>query len=510
MAEYRGDSGAYLSNGQQQQRHAHVPQVTVTAAATSPTEESAAALRRPLNLGIATAAANSAARAAAAAAQRPPGMQQHQQQYNGNGNGNNGAPPQQSRVQQKLQRNNNSGPPSSSAMNSHPIHSDINARSGVMPRQQQHVPSQQQRNVSQPVPRQAGSNGMRPFELRSDVPPQYNQHAPPSRQPQQQQQNRRPDLPVLQVTVPPQAHQPNHPNGRLPQQQQRYNQPAPFSSSAETLVGVSLYEKDKLYNGNNNGKPPNWSPSSSSGSSSSHHIAHGPQVPGTPRSPFVIAAGMGHHPNSPYGNPPSSPSIKNFKLQVPSTAEMTADSENDRLSPAMPRLRNGPSADSQRDWWKRFSTVVRENEQKEMLAEKTGGKGAKVQSEWLDTQAHRQRTYRIWVGVVAFIIIAAIAGGVAYHYVTKDKDSENAVTVPTTHGIEVSKSSDSASTAASVAASSVVLASPSAVPAGNNLGTRDDLSKRDVNDGLALPVKLLPARSLHAHAKRHQNLHHLD
>ena len=235
--------------------------------------------------------------------------------------------------------------------------------------QQQHVSQQQRNNGPQPTSRQAGPTGMRQFELRSDLPPQYNQ---------QHTNARRPDLPVLQVTVPSQVHQP-HSNGRLPQQQQqqRYNQPAPFSSSAETLVGNS-YEKDKAYNGNDK-----WSPSSSTGSSSSH--GHHGQVPSTPRSPFVVAASSGPlaHPNSPYGygNPPSSPSIKNFQLQVPNAGNVTADSENDRLSPAMPRLRNGggPGGDSQKDWWKRFSTVVRENERKEVLAEKTGGKGSKVQ-----------------------------------------------------------------------------------------------------------------------------------
>jgi len=32
-------------------------------------------------------------------------------------------------------------------------------------------------------------------------------------------------------------------------------------------------------------------------------------------------------------------------------------------------------------------------------------------SEWLDRQAHKQRRYRIWVGVVAVLILAGIGGG---------------------------------------------------------------------------------------------------
>lgn len=371
----RVDAAAYnkhLANNQQYQHQARVPELTIT----TPVEEPA--LRRPLNLGIATAAANSAARAAASAAQRPPPAQAYNQSNQ-----------QQSRVQQKLQRNNN-GPPSplNNSSNNQPVpmsgQSNNYVRS-MSPQQQQqrqqHVP-QNQNQQQQPTPRQAGPNGIRPFELRGNAPPQYGGRAPHQQGPpgqQQQQQNRRPDLPVLQVTVPPQVHQ-SSPNRQQPpqQQQQRYNQSgAPFSSSAETLVGANAYEKDKLYNGQS--KTPNWSPSSSA-SSSSH--THGNHVPSTPRSPFAIAAAAsGGHPNSPYGHhPPPSPSIKNFSLQVPN-GDITADSENDRLSPAMPRLRNGQQspAASQQDWWKRFSTVVRENEQREQLAEKTGGKGSKVQ-----------------------------------------------------------------------------------------------------------------------------------
>lgn len=78
----------------------------------------------------------------------------------------------------------------------------------------------------------------------------------------------------------------------------------------------------------------------------------------------------------------------------------------------------------------------------------------------------------------------------------------------------VSKS-DSSSQAATVASSSVVMASPSAVPAGNSLGTRDGIAKRNEREEevLAAPVRLLAARSsIHtgSHARRHKNLHQLD
>lgn len=58
-------------------------------------------------------------------------------------------------------------------------------------------------------------------------------------------------------------------------------------------------------------------------------------------------------------------------------------------------------------------------------------------------------------------------------------------------------------------------ASPSAVPAGNIIGTRDHLGKRAA-EALTEPIRpaaLLAARSFHgaaAHARRHKNLNHLD
>jgi len=349
---------------QQQQRAAQpTPSVTIT----SPIEE--AGLRRPLHLGIATAAANTAARTAA---QRP---QQQQQAF----------PAQtqqqtQSRVQQKLQRNN--GPPSPRNGPSPPfplaMPNVLPGGRNMMP-SQEHVPQQQQQQMQQrgaPVPRQAGPNGMRPFELRADShhQPQY---------PQQQMQashgnegqGRRPALPVLQVTVPQQAYQaPQHGRPQVPlhHQQlpnsQRHGPPSPFSSSTETLVGTP-HEKNK-YAGN--GKPPpNWSPSSSA-SSSSHTYNNNQHAPPSP----AFARNNSNN-NNPYGNngPPSpSPSIKNLQLQIPSNDDHLAHPDNDRLSPAMPR-----EGLDQRDWWKRFSHVIKENEVKEQLAEKSGSKGSKVQ-----------------------------------------------------------------------------------------------------------------------------------
>jgi hypothetical protein len=84
-----------------------------------------------------------------------------------------------------------------------------------------------------------------------------------------------------------------------------------------------------------------------------------------------------------------------------------ADPENDRLMPATP---------SRNDFWKRFSTVMHENERKEGNIEKIAGKASaktekRARSSWLGKEHHRQRNYRIWVGVVGFLIIAGIAGG---------------------------------------------------------------------------------------------------
>lgn len=466
-----------------QQRPAAQATPSVTVTSSSPVEEHA--LRRPLNLGIATAAANTAARTAA---QRP----MHHPQ---------GQPEQpQSRVQQKLQRNNSPAGLSmmSAASNTTAMHISPGASRNAPPSQKEHVlqPHQQQ---PRGTPRQAGPNGIRPLELRNNATP--HPHYPQ----QQVPQARRPALPVLQVTVPqPTQYQPTHarPQGPQQQQQQQYRpqrqggKPAsPFSSSSETLVGASPNEKSKYAN---NGIQKDWSPSSSTSSSShTHNTQHAPPSP----------AFAGHQqPHSPYGQTPSSPSIKNFQLSVPSNDDsLAAHPDNDRLSPAMPR-----HGANQRDWWKRFSHVIKENEVKEQLAEKTGGKGSKVQSEWLDAQAHKQRKYRIWVAVVAFVILAAIGGGVAYYYVTKDKDSENAVTQPTTHGFEgTSAQSPTSIAAVSDASTPDVLAAPSAVPAGNIIGTRDThFRKRGKDDPDA--VVLLAARSMHAHTRRLRKLHELD
>jgi hypothetical protein len=317
-------------------------------------------------------------------------------------------PAQQQRVQQKLQRGtpngNNSNPGQS------PPRYDVQLPQHQDSQTSAHMPQPSPQHVRAMVTPAAGTNGMRPLELRGNLPPQQYQQ-----QQQAIQENRRPAVPALHVTVPQPAHQP------VQYQNQQRNQPvSPFSSSTDTLVG-SPYDKNKQ--AGRGGKPGDWSPSSSH-SSSSHS---GNNMPSTPRF------------NSPYGqhNPPPSPSIKNLQLQIPQ--DKVAHPDNDRLSPAIPR---GAGA-SQRDWWKRFSTVVRENEEREMLAEKTGGKGSKAQrcvtycvdsrrlapfpdrcsppfvilSEWLDRQAHKQRTYRIWVAVVAVLILAGIGGGCEDTYI---------------------------------------------------------------------------------------------
>ena len=150
--------------------------------------------------------------------------------------------------------------------------------------------------------------------------------------------------------------------------------PSTFSLSTETLVGSPGGSKG----GHANSKDgDDWSPQSSSSFSTSH-------------------------------GSPSSPSVKNLQLAA-TTDDLAADPENDRLMPATPGLAGSTN------FWKRFSTVVHENERKEAIAEKVGGKKAarqsRARSSWLEKTNARQKSYRISVGVVAFCIIAAIAGG---------------------------------------------------------------------------------------------------
>lgn len=111
-------------------------------------------------------------------------------------------------------------------------------------------------------------------------------------------------------------------------------------------------------------------------------------------------------------SPNSSTSHGNKHLQI-TTDDLTADPENDRLMPAT------PARAGRHDFWKRFSTVVHENEHKEAMAEKVYGKKAggargaakRSKSEWLDKTVGGQRNFRLWVGFVAFLILAAIGGG---------------------------------------------------------------------------------------------------
>lgn len=81
-------------------------------------------------------------------------------------------------------------------------------------------------------------------------------------------------------------------------------------------------------------------------------------------------------------------------------------------APGSPQPRN---LQSRGDWWKRFSTVVHENERKEAMAEKVGGSSSarkrRMGSEWLSREEGGQKNYRIWVGLVGALIIAGIAGG---------------------------------------------------------------------------------------------------
>ena len=94
-------------------------------------------------------------------------------------------------------------------------------------------------------------------------------------------------------------------------------------------------------------------------------------------------------------------------MQLVAPVDSLANPENDRLSPATPGLAG------QKDFWKRFSTVVKANQEQEHMAEKVGGKGAAAGagSEWLDKQRTKERNYKFWVAGVAVLIIAGIAGG---------------------------------------------------------------------------------------------------
>ena len=114
-----------------------------------------------------------------------------------------------------------------------------------------------------------------------------------------------------------------------------------------------------------------------------------------------------------------------------SNEDLVADPENDRLMPATPGLAGSDN------FWKRFSTVIHEKERKEAELQeeklnggkkggsggvdnkngksgggkkKDGGSGG-IRSSWLEKTNNRQKNYRICVGLVAFLIIAAIAGG---------------------------------------------------------------------------------------------------
>lgn len=170
----------------------------------------------------------------------------------------------------------------------------------------------------------------------------------------QAQARPRPNIPILQVTVPPPAH--HYPQAQPPRSTGApvHSPGSPYSSN-DTLVG----------SGDSHEKKP-WSPYASL----------------------------------------NSPSIKNLQL-APPTEDVIAHPENDRLSPATPGLAG------QKDFWKRFSTVVRANQEQEHMVEKVGGKGAHTGagSEWLDKQKTKERNYKFWVAGVAVLIIAGIGGG---------------------------------------------------------------------------------------------------
>lgn len=207
---------------------------------------------------------------------------------------------------------------------------------------------------------------------------------------------------------------------------------SPFSSSSDTLIGSP-----------NNRKYANpWSPNSS------YSGAHPPSSTST---------------STPT---PASPSIKNLQLAVP-FEDKTAHPDNDRLMVATPTLA------SQSDWWKRFSMVAHLEEERQQMGEKVNhnstSSSAKVRSSWLDRENGKQRNYRIWVGIVALLIIAAIAGGVAYHFVTKDDNEPSAQPKKQDFGLGTLSDEPSSSTIAAgedLITSDSLQPAPSSVPAG--------------------------------------------
>ena len=218
-----------------------------------------------------------------------------------------------------------------------------------------------------------------PSQLRQ--PPHSQSHAPPRSGPVGQQQFRpmhpqqgpqRPQIPIVQVTLPPSHATPP----RYPQQQHPHSpQPAQMKGSTSPRAVFAA--------------PP--SPSGSVEGSdetlvdSPHSARDGPKASfASPKAPAVA------HP------------------------------KNDRLAPATPRLGGN------KDFWKRFSTVVHQKEAREHNAHKLSGSASDsslgekpatrvpvstgVSSEWLDQQQHKQKKWKIWVWLFAALIVAGIAG----------------------------------------------------------------------------------------------------
>jgi len=366
---------------------------------------------------------------------------------------------------------------------------------------QQQQPQQQSRQgspvkqgsasfASQHQGMQGNTPNMRPLQLRSNPHQQAPIQMPrPAVHPSQQ----KPRIPVLQVTVP-QGSDPRvngngsrspygnnggfrPPTSPLARQAppaspravfaQAPASPSAFSSSSDTLVGSP--EKD--------GKA--WSPNSST--------SHG-----------------------------------NKHLQI-TTDDLVADPENDRLMPATP-ARAG-------DFWKRFSTVVHENEHKDAMAEKVYGKkagktrgGARSKSEWLEKTVGGQRNYRLWVGFVAFLILAAIGGGLAYHFVSKkNSESDNTDVQPSTHDFGLGTDNTTTSQTAKdgiitsdkdaggndIVDTSSELPAPSAVAAGQSLRVRSPSEAVYTIDtqafAAASQTTTVPVAAGKEHARRRRN-----
>lgn len=168
-------------------------------------------------------------------------------------------------------------------------------------------------------------------------------------------------------------------------------------------------------------------------------------------------------------------------------ANSHADFENDRLASARPGGVSGG------EFWKRFSTVLKDSERRMEMREKLGNsKGKGGESEWLEKEENRGKRYRIWVGIVALLIIAGIAGGVAYHFITKEKtDGSEVADQPTTHDFGLGTDGPSSSTfKSSKKEAEETQVEPLVTPQASSVGSGFTLHDRAMARETAVPVNI--------------------